>query len=157
MGRINPRLAKLHRSYDVAELAKLLGVHKHTVRGWVKAGLPVVDGTRPVLIHGDEFQGWWAKRTRAKRCPLTPGQLYCVKCREGRRPALAMVEYAPLNSTSGNLKAMCETCGSMMHRRVRQSSIAAAMPKIDVQITQAPPSIGVRTMPSLNTDKLAED
>ena len=157
MGRVNPRLAKLHRSYDIVELAALLGVHKHTVRSWLKAGLPVVDGTRPALIHGDEFQAWWAKRSNAKKCPLKPGQLYCVKCREGKQPALEMIEYAPLNVTTGNLKAMCETCGSMMHRRVRRTAISAVMPKIDVQITQASPSIGVRTTPSLNTDNRAED
>ena len=53
--RINPRLAKLHRSYSINELAMILGVHKHTVRGWIKAGLPKGDGTRPILICGSDF------------------------------------------------------------------------------------------------------
>lgn len=55
MKRINPRRAKLHRSYTAFELAELLDVHKNTVRQWIKAGLPVVDGARPALICGGDF------------------------------------------------------------------------------------------------------
>lgn len=36
MKRINPRRAKKHRSFSVTELADVVGVHKHTVRGWLK-------------------------------------------------------------------------------------------------------------------------
>src|SRR5687768_7215949 len=127
MKRLNPRLAKLHRSYSVVELGDLLGVHKHTVRGWIGDGLPTVDGTRPVLIHGDEFQTWWSsKRTTAKR-PCQPGQLYCFRCREPKAPALGMVEYTASTTSTGNLKALCETCGTMMHRRARLADIAAKM------------------------------
>jgi hypothetical protein len=154
--RINPRRAKLHRSYNVSELAELLDVHKHTVRGWLKAGLPSVDGTRPVLIHGDEFQEWWGKRRKAKQRPLKPGQFYCLKCREPKAPALGTVEYSAMNAVTGNLKALCEVCGTMMHRRTRGASIAAVMPGIDVQITQAGPRIGGRMTPCLNTDNLVE-
>jgi len=154
--RINPRLAKLHRSYSVEELARLLGVHKHTVRGWIKAGLPKLDNTRPLLIVGSEFQDWWAKRRNAAKSPLKPGQLYCFKCRQPKRPALGMVDYAATNAATGNLKAICETCGTMMHRRARLSDLAVIMPGIAVKRREAEPRILARSHPSLNTDKPME-
>tara|TARA_R110002072_G_scaffold183157_2_gene339447 strand:+ start:532 stop:1005 length:474 start_codon:yes stop_codon:yes gene_type:complete len=156
MKRINSRLAKLHRSYSVQELASLLGVHKHTVRDWLKAGLPKVDGTRPVLIHGGEFQAWWAKKRKQQKRPCKPGQLYCFKCREPKPPALGMVEYAATNTATGNLKALCETCGTMMHRRTRLSDIGSIMPNLDVRRTQAAPSIRERAHACLNADNPVE-
>lgn len=154
--RINPRLAKLHRSYSVTELASLLGRHKHSVRGWIAAGLPTVDSTRPVLILGSDFQLWWCKRGKAAKRPCKPGQLYCFKCRQPRAPALGMVEYAATNASTGNLRAMCETCGTMMHRRARLASIAAVMPELDVQRMEASPRITERAHPSLNCGKSKE-
>lgn len=153
MRRINPRRAKLHRSYDVGELANRLHVHKNTVRQWVKNGLPVVDGTRPVLILGSDFQAWWAKRRKAAKRPCQPGHMYCFKCRKPRAPALGMVEYAATNAATGNLKALCETCGTLMHQNARLANIAARMPGMDVQITQAPSRIVARAHPSSNCDK----
>lgn len=153
MKRINPRRAKLHRSYDVGELADLMGVHKNTVRGWIKAGLPTVDDSRPTLILGSVFQEWWATQRKAAKRPCQPGQMYCLKCRAPKAPAEQMVEYAAMTASTGNLKALCETCGTMMHRRIREAEIAAKMPGMDVHRTQAPSSIGARTHPSPNCDK----
>jgi hypothetical protein len=45
--RPNPRLAKIHRSYTVEESATLFGVHRNTVREWVRRGLPTSDRKRP--------------------------------------------------------------------------------------------------------------
>ncbi len=153
MKRINPRRAKLHRSYSVTELAERLDVHKHTVRGWIRKGLTVIDGAKPTLITGGEFQAWWGKQRKAAKRPCQPGQMYCFKCREPKRPALGMVEYAATNAATGNLKAICETCSTMMHRRARLTDLAALMPDLDVQITQAPSSIVARAHPSPNCDK----
>lgn len=152
MSRINSRHAKLHRSYTVFELADLLGAHRNTVRHWIRDGLPVVDGARPALILGADFQAWWGKRRKAAKCPCQPGQLYCFKCREPKAPALGMVEYAATNATTGNLKAMCETCGTIMHRRTRLADITALMPGMDIQRTLASSSIVARAHPSLNCD-----
>lgn len=152
MSRINPRRAKLHRSYTAFELADLLGVHKNTVRHWIKDGLPLVDGARPILICGSDFQAWWGKRQKAAKRPCRPGQMYCLKCRAAKAPALGMVEYVATNAITGNLKALCETCGTMMHRRTRLDGIAARMPGLDVRRTVAPFSIVARAQPSPNCD-----
>lgn len=153
MKRINPRLAKKHRSYTVSELAERLDVHKHTVRGWLKKGLPAIDGAKPTLILGGEFQAWWGKQRKAAKCPCQPGQMYCFKCRAPKSPAFGMVDFAATNAATGNLKALCETCGTVMHRRTRLADIAARMPGLDVQITQAPSSIVERANPSPNCDE----
>jgi hypothetical protein len=154
--RINPRLMKLHRPYSVEEAARALGAHKNSVRRWIKAGLPTVDNTRPVLILGSDFQQWWGKRRKGAKRPLKPGQLYCFKCRQPKAPALGMVEYAASNATTGNLKAMCETCGTMMHRRARLVALAAIMPDLDVQRREAAPRIMERAHTSPNCDKFED-
>lgn len=152
MKRINPRRAKLHRSYSITELATALGVHKHTVRHWIRLGLPTVDGTRPILILGSDLQTWWKLQHKAAKRPCQPGQLYCCKCREPKAPALGMVEYAAINATTGNLKALCETCGSLMHLRTRLADVKARTPGLAVTRTLAPSSIVETAKPSPNCD-----
>jgi DNA-directed RNA polymerase specialized sigma24 family protein len=49
--RPNYRQVKIHRNYTVEEIASVFGIHKNTVREWIKAGLPVLDDKRPMLIR----------------------------------------------------------------------------------------------------------
>ena len=151
--RVNPRLIKLHRSYSPDEAARVLGVHKHTVRNWIKAGLPTLDKSRPVLILGSELRAWLEKRQKAAKRPCKPGTMYCFKCREPKAPALGMVEYRPMNDKSGMLIALCVDCETVMHRRARKDATPASMPNLTVQIREAQPSIIERVCPSLNCDK----
>jgi hypothetical protein len=151
--RFNPRLIKLHRSYSIDEAARALGAHSNSVRGWIKRGLPVVDRSRPVLILGHELRAFLEGRRKAAKRPCPPGTLYCFKCRAPRAPALGMVDCQPINRACGNLKALCNTCGTIMHRQTRIDAIAAIMPGIAVQLREAGASIAERTEPSLNCDK----
>ncbi|QNO27639.1 helix-turn-helix domain-containing protein [Sphingopyxis sp. OPL5] len=150
--RINPRLIKIHRAYSADEAARALGVHKNSVRGWIKKGLPIVDGGRPVLILGHELRAFLECQRKAGKRPCPPGTIYCLKCREPRGPALGMVEYFARNAATGDLTALCETCGTMMYRRARHADIGAIMPAIDVQIREAGARLIERPSPSLNCD-----
>src|SRR4029078_13012958 len=102
MRRLNPRRVKIHRTFTVEEVARLFGVHKSTVRGWLKAGLPRIDGRRPILILGRKVVGFlYARREgRRQRCrggdsiastvgrpeELRPGEL--IICRSRRVQAI---------------------------------------------------------------------
>lgn len=135
--RVNPRLIKLHHSYAIGEVAKRLDVHKNTVRNWQRKGLRPIDGKRPFMFHGATLRQFLEEqRANAKR-QLPDGTFYCLKCRTARPPALAMVDYRAINGNSGNLSGLCDTCGTIMHRRIAHAHIAAKMPNIDVQYTGA--------------------
>ena len=114
----NPRRAKIHRNYEIAEIATLFGVHRNTVRAWLKAGLPTVDDGRPALVMGRDLVRFLEQRRQAARRPCGPDQMYCLRCREPRQPEARRVVYRPLSASQGNLVGRCGCCGTGMYRRV---------------------------------------
>lgn len=150
--RVNPNRVKLHLSYSVAELAACLDLHKNTVRHWQAHGLEPVDQRKPYLFHGATVREFLAKRNASRKCPCSPGTLYCTRCRQPRPPAMGMVDYVPRRPDSGNLRALCASCGAMMNRAVRKADIARIMPGCAVQFTQGQPSLIGQTPTSLNCD-----
>lgn len=148
----NPRLAKIHRNYTVEEVASLFGIHRNTVREWVKRGLPTSDDRRPILILGRALVTFLqAKRAKNKQT-CQPGEIYCVRCRKPQAPAGAMAEYEPLTSTLGNLIGICPTCESMMYRRVNLAKLTQVSAKLDVTLPQALLHIGESPPPCVNSD-----
>lgn len=150
--RIDPRAIKLHRTYDVAELAARLKVHRNTVRHWQREGLQPLDSGRPVLFHGSTIRAFLSNRNARRKSPCLPGTLYCFKCRAPRPPALRMVDYVPISATGGNVRAICVTCETVMHRRASKASLATILPGCDVQFVQALPRLKGSPAPSLNCD-----
>ena len=135
--RVNPNIIEIHRCYTVGELADRLGVHKNTVRNWQRDGLTPIDDCRPILFQGASVRDFLNERNVSRKVPCGPGLFYCLRCREPRSPAGEMVDFLPVTERSGNLRAICETCGVFMHRRASVTAIAAAMPGINVQVVQA--------------------
>ena len=150
--RVSYARIKQLRSYDVAELAALCGMHRNTIRNWQRAGLEPLCKGKPLLFHGADVRAFLAKRRASRKRPCPPGSLYCFRCREPRKPALSMVELVQITPTSGNLRALCECCEAMMHRRVRIADVATVMPGFAIQSTQALLRLSGRTGPSLNCD-----
>jgi len=60
------RRAKIHRTYTVDDLSRLLKIHKNTIRNWLRQGLEAIDGQRPTLIRGEALR-------RALDAVLPPG------------------------------------------------------------------------------------
>lgn len=150
--RTNPRLVKLNRTYDVAELARRLGVHRNTVRHWQRDGLTAIDGGRPVLFHGSTIRTFLAERNARRKSPCPPGTLYCFGCRSPREPALGMVDFVSICATSGNLRAICATCETVMHRRASRASLTAILPGCDVQLVEAQRRLNDSPRSSLGSD-----
>jgi DNA-binding XRE family transcriptional regulator len=130
--RPNARRIKIHRNYTIDELARTVGVHKNTVRTWIKQGLATVDDQRPTLILGSAAALFLEERRSKARQPCGPGDLYCLRCRMPKRPALDMVDYLPLAPTSGNLRGMCPDCEALMHRRVMLAKLDAVCGGLEV-------------------------
>lgn len=124
MARVDPRRAKLHRSYTIAEAAELLGIHRNTVRNWIKAGLPVVCCGRRQLILGWQLRDFLAQRQALRRRACGPGQLYCLRCREPRKPRQGSVHWVETTQPTVNLTALCGTCGARMNRRSSLRTVA---------------------------------
>ncbi|TXH49240.1 MAG: DNA-binding protein [Burkholderiaceae bacterium] len=154
--RPNPRLAKLHRTYSVDEIAKLYGIHRNTVRAWIRAGLPTTDQRRPLLVLGRELAEFLRERRAAARRPCGPGEIFCVRCREPRRPAGAAVCYRPLTGEQGMLVGRCGCCNAGLNRRVSLTRLAETLSQMNVTLTQGEEHINESAMPSLNCD-FAED
>jgi hypothetical protein len=148
--RIDSRRAKLHRSYTVEETTRLFGVSRTTVRAWVGAGLEVIDQAKPALIRGVALRTFLDSRRKAARRPCPPGTLYCFKCRTPRAPALGMADFLPRETGAGNIHALCEACGTAMHRRAKEADLGAILPSLAVRIVRAEGHIVERTPPSLN-------
>jgi excisionase family DNA binding protein len=148
----NPWLVKTHRSYTVEELARLLGVHKNTVRRWQGNGLRAIDKKRPAVFDGETIRSFLQfRRAKAKRsCP--PEHLYCLRCRSPKLPASDMLGYVPISAMSGNLQGICPTCYSLMNRRVNLARSPWLLAKLDGAITDAGTRLKDTVNPSVNGD-----
>ncbi len=152
--RTNPQRVKLHHSYSVEEAARLLGVHKNCVRGWVAKGLEPIDRGRPMLFAGSTLRAFLIAQRSGRKRPCQAGTFYCFRCREPRPPALGMVDYVKITNVSGNLKALCAACDTIMHRRAQLVDLSRVMPGIAVQIAGAPLRLIGSGSPSLKRDSV---
>ncbi len=148
----NPRLAKIHHTYTVEEIASLYSIHKNTVRQWIKQGLPIIDNKRPILVLGRHLVEFLYKKRQKNTRPCKPGEIYCFKCREPRSPAGNMADYQATTERLGNLSGICSCCDTMMYRRVNPAKLEQVRGQLNVTISEAKRHINESTSPSLNSD-----
>jgi len=149
---LNHRLVKMRHTYTVGEIAHLLAIHKNTVREWIKAGLPIIDDRRPILILGSDLIAFLRARRARKKRPCGPGQMYCFRCRAPKFPAGDMAEYIAITEKVGNLTAICPDCTSMMHRLVSRAKLEDFRAKMDITFPQALRRLSESEQPSENSD-----
>lgn len=120
----NPRLAKIHRSYKIDEVANLYNTHKNTVHNWIKSGLSTCDTKRPIMILGTDLNVFHAKQRIKNKNPCKPNEIYCMKCKIPKTPISDLVQYQPINEKTGNLIGICSACETRMNRRISNSKIS---------------------------------
>jgi hypothetical protein len=150
--RFNPRRLKVHRSYTVGEVARMLEAHKNTVRAWLRDGLTPIDQRRPVLIQGRQLASYVDARRKRRRQPCRPGELYCFRCRVPKAAAAGTADYLPVTPSSGNLMARCSDCGTRMYRRVALRKLRAVAGDLQVHLPQAQQRITECADACLNCD-----
>ena len=147
----NYRLAQLHVSYTVEEAARRLGVHRNTVREWLRRGLQPLDSTRPMLILGRVLHEFLKQRRSARRKPCGPGQMFCLRCQQPRLPAQGLVELKALTTTRGSLVAICPVCVGLMNRLVNLERPPLHFGDLDVPKPSALSHIDDMDNPSVNS------
>ncbi len=114
---------KNNLSYFVPEVCESLGVHKNTVRQWLKKGLPKNDAIKPLLIHGSELKAFLAAQQSARKQPCNPEQCYCFKCKQPRSVWSGVVDIHLCNSKVINIVGLCEHCERQINKRSSVNNI----------------------------------
>lgn len=130
--RPNPMRLRAARSYSVIELADALDVSVGTVRRYVRRGMPVMKAKRPALILGEDAKDFLtAMKNKAKR-PLAPNELYCLTCKEPRRPFGDLVDLYCQEGRTARISGLCEVCENLCNRVVSEEQIAQLSEFFDV-------------------------
>jgi len=139
--RPNGRGIKKHRTYTVDEAAQALTIAKGTVRRWLKAGLPALKEQRPALIIGSDLIDFLASRKpQPQTCGLHQG--YCLSCRAPRNPAFDEVEIRSKTRATVMMRALCNTCATVMHKPVSRARIPELGRQVRVSVVQEDERIG---------------
>lgn len=148
----NPNLVKSHHCYKVEEVAALYHCHKNTVRRWLKNGLTAIDDSRPMLIKGAILKSYLIGQRIARKKTCKQGEMYCMKCKNPRRPLQNEVWWIPQSSTTGRLVGCCEVCGSTINRFAKVEGLAALSDIWSIKIEGKHKRIGDSDKPALNGD-----
>lgn len=136
---------RYRHAYSIAELEELLGVHKNTVRQWMRTGLRAMDDARPTIIHGSELKRFLLNRRSSKKSPCQPHEFYCLKCRAPRVPWGKVVDITIRSPRLFNLHAICEECDTAMHKAAGQAKLIEMLKTLCIQ--QVQPRHIIETLP----------
>ncbi|NRB42410.1 MAG: helix-turn-helix domain-containing protein [Pseudomonadales bacterium] len=134
MANYNHCRVKMHHSYTFEEVAVLFGVHKNTVAGWVKKGLPCLKQRKPYLILGKELRLFLQDLRQSKKQKCKADELYCMGCKKPQKPMGLMVDYLPINDVKGRLIGLCECCERPMNRFANAGQLDDMKRHFDVSI-----------------------
>jgi hypothetical protein len=148
--RHSARRVKRLRTYNVREAAKITGATPGTIRHWLKNGLEAVADCYPAIIRGIDLIDFLKRREASRKRPCGPGRLYCVRCKEPKRPALNEVEFWPDGGKLGTFKGLCPSCTGIMHRRTSVGRMKAAAGDLTISFPNADPRLVETTIPHPN-------
>jgi hypothetical protein len=142
-------LIKLSCSYEPAEIAKLFGIHRNTVRHWLKEGLIPIDDRRPILVGGLALRAFITGRQRARKRKCASGEFFCFRCRVPRKPWGGMADFSSINDKIVRAIAFCGVCETAMHRMIRRADLSKFVADLSPQTL---PSTRLADRPDANAN-----
>ena len=130
--RYNARALKKHHNYTIEEAAEALGAHPQTVRAWFAKGLPCLNGKSPHLVLGDHLQAFLSANATARKQPLGPDQLYCLRCKAAKIPAGEMADFIADRWGRGTLTGICPDCEGLCNRFAREDQLPVVAPNLAI-------------------------
>lgn len=152
MANYNQNLVKINRNYTFEEMAQVFGIHKNTVANWIKNGLPCLNERRPFLILGVDAREYLKAQRTSKKQKCMLYEMYCMRCKSPQRPAENMVDYEPINDSTGRLIGLCATCEGIINKYARLDDLKLIREELDIDLPRAQKHINKRDTPLLNSD-----
>ena len=131
--------------YSIADITALFGVHKNTVRQWIRGGLCPIDSTRPILIHGSDLKRFLQDRRSSTKSPCQLNEFYCLKCRAPRMPWAGVIDVTIRTPSLFNLHAICTVCDRKIHKAAGQAQLIKMLETLSVK--QVRPLHIIETLP----------
>ncbi|MEX0953611.1 MAG: helix-turn-helix domain-containing protein [Rhizobiaceae bacterium] len=132
--RVRP---KKNRNYTTYEISRMAGVHRNTVRRWIRDGkLPALKDEKPMLVLGADAVEFEQKQ-RGTKTPCALDELFCFACRVPRKPAFDAVEYHPMNDRFGTLRALCCECSTVMCKGFSARRLAELSTVLELSVVPA--------------------
>jgi len=110
------RRIRITKTYKVSEIASDLDRHVATVQGWIRDGMPTLDGRTPPLVLGSDLKTWLKAKWLARKQHCKPDELFCLKCQRPRKPRRGAVQLVPRNEKTLSIKGQCNKCGTRMNK-----------------------------------------
>ncbi len=113
------------RSYNISEVASLLGINRKTCGRWIKYNkLKVIEGniTSPLIMGSDLI--YFIKKNRQKnKIPIKEDEFFCMKC---RKPVKAEIDSERIIKTGKKIGkdnreqfkkiGICENCKTKLNK-----------------------------------------
>lgn len=132
--KLNHNLVKMHRSYTVADICELYGLHKNTVLQWLKNGLQTIDDHKPAMIQGLVLKSYLKKRSQVSKKKCKVNEVFCMRCKTPVVPAENKVQFIPQKLKTGQLKGSCPCCGGLIFKFCSSNKIEALSKVFDMII-----------------------
>jgi len=112
----NTNLIKKTVTYSTHDIGELFGIHKATVRNWLKNDLKRIDDKRPFLVMGADLELFLKNRQNKRKQKCQPNELYCFRCRKPQHSKGNKVILKELSPKTGRLCGLCADCGSRTNK-----------------------------------------
>ena len=114
---------KSDKTYTEKELAETIGATTRCIQNWLKAGMPKIENSNPVLFMGKDVKEYLMAKINEKNAnkAATQGKFNCFRCRKNvdvEENSISIVETGRMIGRYKQyvIKGRCKECGGKVCR-----------------------------------------